>query len=103
MRPRIATPPPVNITRPKRVFERIGLTLGGVVERVRVAVALVFSLSSARDVGLSEHPIPAVEDEVLQDKLTVPLKPFIAVTETVEAPDFPAAEIVMLAGLADNE
>ena len=52
---------------------------------VRVAVALVVVESSETDDGLSEQPIFAVEDEMLHDRLTVPLNPPVALTVMVES------------------
>jgi hypothetical protein len=69
---------------------------------VRVAVALVVVLSTLTDVGLSVQVIFAVEDEGLQDRSTVPLKPLAAVTVMVDVPDCPGAEMLTLAGLADT-
>jgi hypothetical protein len=70
---------------------------------VRVAVALVVVESSETDKGLSEQPIFAVEDEMLHDRLTVPLNPPVALTVIVEVPDCPGDEMVTLMGLADAE
>jgi hypothetical protein len=68
---------------------------------VRVAVVVVASRES--DDGLTEQPIFAVEDERLQERLTVPLNPPVALTVIVEAADCPDEEIVTLVGLADTE
>jgi hypothetical protein len=67
---------------------------------VTVAVALVVALSRPTDVGLSVQVIFAVEDEGLQDRSTVPLKPLLAVTVMVDVPDCPGEEMVTLVGLA---
>jgi hypothetical protein len=74
-----------------------------VVVMVRVAAALVVVGSSATDDGFSVQPIFAVEDEVLHERLTVPLNPPVALTVIVEVPDCPDGEIVTLVGLADTE
>jgi hypothetical protein len=69
---------------------------------VRVAAALVVAPSTLTDVGLSAQVIFALEDEGLQDRATVPLKPLITVTVMVDVPDCPGAEMVTLVGLADT-
>lgn len=56
-------------------------------ETLRLAVALE-PLTITEDV-LSEQVISAVVEQGANERLTVPLKPFIAVTVTVEAPDCP--------------
>jgi len=61
-------------------------TLGAVVVILRVAVALVVLESSETDDGLSVQPIFAVEDETVQDRLTVPLNPLVALVVIVEVP-----------------
>jgi len=60
---------------------------------VRVAAPLVVVPSTLTDVGLSVQVIFALEDEGLQDRSTVPLKPWIAVTVMVDVLDCPGAEM----------
>jgi hypothetical protein len=79
------------------------MTLDATVRIFSVAVALVVVLSSTTDVGLVVQVIFALEDDGLQDRSTVPLKPLLAVTVMVEVPDRPGEEIVTLVGLADKE
>jgi hypothetical protein len=78
------------------------LTLDATVAMVRVAVALVVVPSTLTDVGLRVQVILAVEEEGLQDRSTVPLKPLTAVTVMVDVPDCPGAEMLTLVGLADT-
>ena len=59
-------------------------------ETFRVAVAL--ALFTDTEDALSEQVISAVVEQGVKERFTVPLKPFIAVTVTVEAPDCPGAE-----------
>ena len=68
-----------------------------------VAVPLVFVASSEIDDGFRVQPIFAVEDETVQDRLTVPLKPPVPVTVMVEVPVCPAEEMVTMDGLAPTE
>jgi hypothetical protein len=81
----------------------VTLTLDATVAIFSFAVALVVVLSRVTDVGLTVQVILALEEEGLQDRLTVPLKPSLAVTVMVDVPDCPGEEIVTLAGLADKE
>ena len=78
------------------------MTFGAAVVTVKVVVALVVVESSATDVGLSEQPILAVEDERLHARVIVPLNPPEALTVIVEVPDCPA-ETLTPVGLAATE
>jgi hypothetical protein len=69
----------------------------------KVAVPLVVVESSEIDDGLMVQPIFTVEDEGVQDRLTVPPKPPVPLTVMVEVPVCPAEEIVTLDGLAPTE
>ena len=64
--------------------------LGALVETLRVAVSL--ELFTGTEKALSEQVISAVVEQGAKERLTVPLKPFIAVTVMVEEPDCPGAE-----------
>jgi len=77
--------------------------LGAVVVMRKVAVPLVVVESSEIDDGFRVQPIFAVEDETVQDRLTVPLKPPVPLTVTVEVLVCPAEEMVTLDGLAPTE
>ena len=70
---------------------------------VRVAVTVVVVASSEIDDGLSTQPIFAVDEDRLHERVTVPLKPPVAVTVIVEVAACPAEEIVTLVGLANTE
>ena len=59
-------------------------------ETLRVAVAP--ELFTDTEEALSEQVISAVAEQGVKERFTVPPKPFIAVTVTVEAPDCPGAE-----------
>ena len=103
--PSITPPPPVshsNGAPPRNAAEGSDSALELVVVVVKVALALVVVESSATDVGLSEQPIFAVEEETLQERLTVPLNPPVAVTVIVEVPDCPG-ETFTVVGLAETE
>ena len=102
MKPKTA-PVPANQLVPKAAVEGAGLTLEAVVETVKVDVALVVEVLSVTDAGLREHPIFAVDDDMLQERLMVPLKPLLDVAVIVEEADCPDDEMVLLVGLADME
>ena len=70
---------------------------------LKVSVALVVEEFSETAEGLSVQPILAVDDETLQERLTVPLNPPVALTVMVEVPVCPDEEIVTLGGFADTE
>jgi hypothetical protein len=77
-------------------------TLDATVAIFSVAVALVVVLSRVTDVGLTVQVTFALEDEGLQVRPTVPVKPLLAVTVMVDVPDCPGEEIVTLDGLANT-
>jgi len=87
---------------PRNAAEGPNSKLEAVVVIVKMAVAPVVVESSATEVGLSEQPIFAVEEERLQERLTVPLNPPSALTVIVVVPDFPE-ETDTLEGLAETE
>jgi hypothetical protein len=68
-----------------------------------VAVAVVVVESSETEVGLRVQPIFAVEDEMVQERSTVPLNPPVPLMVTVEAPVWPEEEMVTLVGFAATE
>jgi len=70
---------------------------------VRVPVTVVVVASSEIDDGLTTQPIFAVDEDRLHERVTVPLKPPVAMTVIVEVADCPDEEIVTLVGLADTE
>ena len=70
---------------------------------VRVPVTVVVVASSEIDDGLTTQPIFAVDEDRLHERVTVPLKPPVAMTVIVEVADCPDGEIVTLVGLADTE
>ncbi len=76
------------------------MACGPMVETVRVALAVVVVLLSGTEVGFIEQVISGVEDDGMsaQERFTVRVKPFFAVTEMVEVPEPPGAEMVMVVG-----
>jgi hypothetical protein len=70
---------------------------------LNVAVALALMESSETDGGLTVQPIFAVDDERLQERLTLPLNAPVPLTVIVEVPVCPDEEIVTVVGLADTE
>jgi len=87
---------------PRNAAEGPNSKLEAVVVIVKVAVAPAVVESSATEVGLSEQLIFAVEEERLQERLTVPLNPPAALTVIVVVPDFPE-EMDTVEGLAETE
>ena len=53
---------------------------------LKVAVALVVVESSETDDGLTMQPTCAVEEEIVHERLTVPLNPPVPVAVIVEVP-----------------
>ncbi len=97
--------PPLAASQPSRPGGRteadmLEMACGPMVETVRVALAVVVVLLSGTEVGFIEQVISGVEDDGMsaQERFTVPAKPFFAVTEMVEVPEPPGAEMVMVVG-----
>ena len=78
----------------------LDMACGAMVETVRVELPVVVVLLSATEGGFIEHVICAVDDAGVsaQERFTVPVKPFCAVTEMLEVPEPPGAEIAMVVG-----
>lgn len=76
------------------------MVCGGMVETMRVELAVVVVLVRVTEVGFTEHVISAVDDAgvSVQARFTVPEKLFFAVSEMVEVPEPPGAEMVMVVG-----
>jgi hypothetical protein len=87
----------------RRSAEVFDLACGAVVFTVRVAVWLVVELLSATEDLSKEHEIPvaaACGGTKEQARSTVPLKPVVELTVTVDGPESPAAAIVI--GVAET-